>query len=115
MIVNQKHFTDLKFVFLAFVFAALPVTGLAASVYFDSDSQNVNFGDIFVVEAKISSPDEPINVVDGMILFDPNILAVKELSTGASVLNVWAEQPVFSNETGRINFVGGALDGFRGE
>ena len=93
----------------------LPKTIFAASVYFTSNSQNIYPDDVFVVDAKISSPTELINVADGAFLFDQNILKVKELSTGGSVFSLWAQQPTFSNETGRISFIGGTHEGFQGE
>jgi len=47
-------------------------------------------------------------------LFDKDKLTVKELSTGGSVFSLWAQHPVFSNEEGKISFVGGAPEGFQG-
>lgn len=112
---KKKQFVNFVFILIALGFAIFPKTGLAASVNFTADSKSVYLGDVFIVEARISSPDEPINVADGAILFDRSILEVKELSTGASIFGLWAQPPVFSNETGRISFVGGSLDGFRGD
>ena len=101
--------------FLAFGLAIFPETLFAASAYLNSNSQNVYPGDVFVVEVRISSPDELINVVDGTLFFDSKKATVKELSTGGSVFSLWAEQPSFSNSKGTVRFVGGVPDGFKKE
>lgn len=87
----------------------------AAEIYFADRAGPAHVGDIFVVEAKISSLAELINVADGAILFDKNSLEAKELSAGGSIFSLWAQQPDFSNETGRISFIGGTPESFQGE
>ncbi len=104
----------LLFAFGIFVF---PKVIFAATIYFSSGSQNIYDGDTFIIEARISSPDKLINVIDGTFLFDRDNdkMTVKELSTGGSIFPLWAQEPVFSNTDGRISFVGGTPDGFQGE
>ncbi len=108
----QESVASILFIFS---FILLPVTVKAANIYFFSESQDIYQGDTFVVETRISSPDKSINAVEGSLLFDNNGLEVKELSTGGSLFSLWLEQPVFSNEEGRISFVGGVPGGFQGK
>ncbi len=104
-----------KLLLFAFGFFLLPKIIFAATLYFTSNSQNIYNGDTFIIEARISSPDKLINVIDGTFLFDRDKMTVKELSTGGSIFPLWAQEPVFSNTDGKISFVGGAPDGFQGE
>ena len=102
-------------IIFSFLFFILNFSAVnAAEVYFSSRAEETRVGDVFVVEAKISSP-ELINVADGSILFDKEKLEVRELSTGGSIFSLWASGPSFSNADGRINFVGGTPGGFQGD
>ena len=109
---EYKKITIGVLIFLVFGLTIFPETLFAASVYLNSNSKNVYPGDVFVVEARISSPDELINVVDGTLLFDRSKATVKELSTGGSAFTLWAEQPSFSNDNGTVRFIGGVPEGF---
>ena len=64
MIINKKQSVNFTYALFLFGLAVFPSSSFAASVYFTSNSQNIYPGDIFVVEAKISSPNELINVAD---------------------------------------------------
>ena len=86
----------------------------AAEVYFAPHTERIYVDDTFVIETKISSPYELINVADGAFLFDKNILEVQEISKGGSVFSLWASEPSFSNIEGSVSFVGGVPEGFQG-
>jgi len=111
----KKEIIYFTFVLCALSFFVFPITTFAQSVYLTQPDQSIYQDDTFVVEVKISSFDKHINVVDGVLSFDPNIITVKELSTGDSIFSLWAEEPTFSNIDGTISFVGGAPEGFNGE
>ena len=87
----------------------------ATTVYFNLENPVIHEGDTFLADLKISTPDKPINVVDGTILYDSNKLEIKEVSTGNSLFALWPKPPVFSNKKGILNFVGGTSDGFQGK
>lgn len=111
---NILHFA-LLFCVLSFTFFIFAVkTANAASIYFTSSSQNFYTDDTFIVEARMESFEDEINVIDGSFSFNADVLRIKELSTGGSVFSLWAEQPSFSNEEGIVRFVGGVPDGFQG-
>lgn len=105
----------LVFIIVLFGFVLFPFVTQAATVYFTSDSENIYQDDTFIVKLKIASPDEFINAVEGVLLFDKDKLEVKELSSGGSLFNLWLQPPIFSNQEGKISFVGGTPDGFQGE
>ncbi len=99
---------------LSFFFLPLTVQA-ATTVYFDSGDPIIYKGDTFVVNLKISTPDKSINVIDGTLIYDKNKLAIKEVSTGGSLLTLWPKPPDFSGDKGHLSFVGGAPGGFQGE
>jgi len=113
---NEKKYLIAGAAIFAIGFFFLPVAVKAATtVYFDLEKPVIYEGDIFLVNLRISSPDKPINVVDGTILYDNNNLEIKEVSIGNSLFALWPKPPVFSNNKGTLSFVGGAPDGFQGE
>lgn len=87
----------------------------AAEVYLSTHGQDIYIDDVFIVDARISSPDTLINVADGSIVYDQEKLEVRELSTGGSAFSLWASGPSFSNLDGKVRFVGGTPKGFQGD
>ena len=59
---------------ILFGFILSPTLAKAATVYFSPNSDNISQDDVFIVEARISSPEEAINVAEGTIKFDNNKL-----------------------------------------
>jgi len=117
---RNKNFNVKKYFIISIMFTAgffiLPVGVKAAtSIYFDVEKPAVYKGDTFIANLKISSPDEPINVIDGTILYDSNKLEIKDIGTGGSVLTLWPEPPTFTNSKGTMSFVGGVTSGFQGD
>lgn len=51
----------------------------------------------------------PINAVGGTIVFPKEFLAVDTFSRESSIIDLWAEEPAFSNETGTLHFSGGII------
>lgn len=97
------------------VIVFLPKLVMASSVYLDATSENVNQGDVFLVTLKVSTQNKTINAVEGTIAFDSDKLAIKEVSTGGSIFSLWPVPATFSNEAGKLNFVGGAVRGYKGD
>jgi len=108
---------NINYTLLLFLFGLIlfPKFIFAASVYFTSTSQNIYPGDIFIVDAHISSADQEINVADGAFSFNPQFAEITELSTGGSIFSIWAQQPTFSNTKGEVSFAGGTPEGFSQE
>lgn len=120
MLKMSKNFNEKKYLIFGAIFAIgfffLPVAVKAATtLYFDLEKPVIYEGDTFLIDLEISTPDKPINVVDGTILYDNSKLEIKEVSTGNSLLALWPKPPAFSNNKGTLSFVGGVLDGFQGE
>jgi hypothetical protein len=108
----KKLITLICFSVTAFIFSFGDAK--AASLYFSSNSSDIRKNDTFVVDLKLSSPDQKVNVADGSISFDQDVIQVEGISTGGSIFSLWTRPPVFSNANGMIIFTGGVPNGFKG-
>lgn len=70
---------------------------------------------MFTVEIVVESK-EPVNVFNGELRFDNEILEVESIDYNTSIADLWAEKPWFENGEGTLNFTGGSTDegGFLG-
>jgi hypothetical protein len=103
-----------------FVFAlfscAYAVTSLAhaATLYMDPAETHAYRADTFTVAVRIDTDvDECINTVDGVITYDPSVIAV-DVSRGDSILSLWVEDPKIDQQNRRITFAGGIPNGYCG-
>ncbi len=90
-----------------------PLVSSAASLGFVLPVQKVFTDDVFVAELRLVAGREQINAIDGELLFDAEVVNVKEISTGGSIFTIWARTPVFSNASGKIIFAGGTPNGIK--
>lgn len=51
----------------------------------------------------------PVNALGGTVLFPPKLLSIESIARSASVVDLWSEEPSFSNETGTLSLSGGVL------
>ena len=51
-----------------------------------------------------------INAAGGTITFDPAILHADSVTRTSSIIDLWSEEPVLSNESGTIHFSGGIIN-----
>lgn len=91
-----------------------PQVSNAAVLFLSPSSGNYSSGDQITVYARINTEGSSINAVDGTIGFDSNLLEVNKISKG-SAINLWVQEPSYSNKTGSVNFGGVVLNpGFSG-
>ncbi|MES3006027.1 MAG: cohesin domain-containing protein [Patescibacteria group bacterium] len=72
------------------LFIATPI--FAAEIRLDAHKSEVSSGDQFSIDVIIHS-DEPLNAVEGRLVFPTEQLVIKEIHEGNSVLNFWLEKP----------------------
>jgi hypothetical protein len=97
--------------------ALAPYTAFAASLYFSPAAKTVSVGDNFTVSVDVSSADRAMNAASGDISFPSAKLRVLSVSNADSAMNLWVQNPSFSNAAsgGDINFAGVVLNpGFTG-
>jgi hypothetical protein len=87
----------------------------AAVLYFESQKENYHEEDVFIIKILINTEGECVNAVDSKLIFNPEILEIKDFSKGNSIISLWLKDPVFSNEEGSISFTGGIPGGYCGK
>lgn len=93
----------------------IPFPVLAASLSLSPESGVFNAGSTFTVSVKVATPDKPMNAVSGIISFPNDILQVVSVSKIDSIINLWVQEPSYSNFDGTVNLEGVALNpGFSG-
>lgn len=113
MIKTSKIITAFIFT-AAFIAMAMPGTTQAAELYFKSEKDNFTIGDNFAVNVKINS-ETGINAAQATIEFPKNVLEITSVDKTGSIFEFWLREPDFSNDTGRLVFIGGSSKEFKGE
>jgi len=65
----------------------------AAQLNFVSQTQEINVGQQFQVNVILNTEGEQINAVEGKIVFPEDLLDLKEVRDGNSIVNFWIERP----------------------
>jgi len=100
---------------LVIVSLTLPISVFAASLYLSPATGSYNIGQTFSVGVYVSSIDQAMNAVSGVISFPSDKLEAISLSKSGSIITLWVQEPTFSNTLGTINFEGIVLNpGFTG-
>jgi len=96
-------------------FILLPTVVFGAILYLEPAEGQHYLEDVFVTEIKINSEGEEINTIKVDLTFSQELLDAVDFSKGNSILTLWPEGPSFSNQTGKIYFVGGIPSGYSGK
>ncbi len=86
----------------------------AATLKISPDTGVYTVGGTFNATVVVNTQGKPINAADAQITFNPKELAVQSVSRGASIFNLWTQEPTFSNSAGSISFSGGSPSGYTG-
>jgi len=105
-------------IFAFFIITVIPAFG--AEISFDAKTTQIRIGEQFKVDLVIDTEQKSINAFEGKIIFPNNLIDIKEVSDGNSIVNFWIERPRGSQETGgnkqgEIIFSGITPGGFNGE
>ena len=95
-------------VFLFALFAASSVS--AASLYFSPSAGSYTTGQTVTVTVYTGSQGTAMNAVSGVISFPADTVEVLSLSKTGSIVDLWVQEPSFSNSSGVISFEGIALN-----
>ncbi len=98
---------------VSFLFFNVACT-LAAEVSVKSSNSEVKKGDVFMASIFLSTATgESINAVEGKIIFPSDILSLKKVSDGSTIMNFWTERPHQVNP-GEVGFGGLIPGGYQG-
>lgn len=85
-------------------------TTYSANLIISPSSVNTKVGKTFSVDLMVSNNIDAINAASADITFPKDSLQVTSVSKKSSFINLWAEEPTFSNEKGTISLEGVALN-----
>jgi len=74
-------------------------------------TEKVYVGETLSATLILDTPDKPVNVIGAKIAFPTDKMEVISLSKVDSIINLWVEEPAYSNATGTITFAGGTYPG----
>lgn len=106
--------SKLKILFLlvtSYLLLVTPVFGdssqLGASMYIAPLSENPKASNNFTATLKVDSLAQPVNAIRGILAFNKDKIEIINVSKIGSILNLWVEEPSFSNINGTLKFQGG--------
>lgn len=87
-----------------------------ADMFITPTGGTVLVGETFEVQINVRSKT-PVNVFQGQLEFNSDVLTIKSINYNTSIADLWAEEPWFSNGDGTLAFIGGTTipGGFTGE
>jgi len=98
------------FLFITMViFGNIPPVKAAenASLYLSPSSGSFLVGSTFDVSIIINTAGNSVNLIEAELSFPRDKIQIINPSIGKSLVEVWATPPTFSNQEGRVYFVGG--------
>ena len=101
------------FALLFSVGLALPLVGQAAKLEIISPVEDFGLDKEFQVEVMLDTEGQSINAIEGKILFPLNLLELREIKDGDSIVNFWLERPSVKMEN-LVIFSGVIPGGFEG-
>jgi hypothetical protein len=111
---SLKKYTISLFTFIL-VALVLPLGFVsAASIGFSPASGSYNVGDTINVKVYIGSDSKSVNAVSADIKYSSDVLSLSSISKTGSIVNLWAQEPSFSNFDGTASFEGVILNGYTG-
>ncbi|HXF44025.1 MAG TPA: cohesin domain-containing protein, partial [Candidatus Paceibacterota bacterium] len=104
---RRKAKNILVLLFAAIIFLFVGIRGVeAATLYFSPSSGSHALGQNFSVGVYVSSADQAMNAVSGVVKFPQDKLKITSVSKTGSIITLWVQEPVFSNDAGTVNFEG---------
>lgn len=85
----------------------------AAEVRIDSENREVGIGQQFQIDFVVNTEGESVNAFSGKIVFPGDLLEVKNIIDGNSIINLWIEKPFLGSKS-HILYSGITPGGFRG-
>ncbi len=113
---NTKNSCPFVFCFVLFsvFFALLPSISQAAELKLSSPIHELSVNQQFQVDLVLDTEKEEINAVEGKVIFPENLLELKEIRDGNSIINFWIERPKVKSGN-QIAFSGIIPGGYTGK
>lgn len=102
-------------IFSCFNVFLTPASASGASMQLSPASGSYAVGSTFTVNIYVSSADQAINAVSGVVGYPVANLRAIGLDKSGSKINLWVQEPSYSNANGRVSFEGLVLNpGYQG-
>ena len=85
----------------------------AAKLYLAPLNQIIYQDNSFIVEVKLDTEGEEINIVEANLTYSSDLLEVIDISKGNSILTLWLKEPAVQQKS--VFLIGGIPNGFQGE
>src|SRR5437016_5356234 len=89
-----------------------PALASAATIEIAHTAAPIGVGDSFVATITLDAKDENINALEGDIVYPSDLLAVREIRDGNSIVNLWITRPIATSVA--IHFAGITPGGYSG-
>lgn len=110
---TQQSYMLKKILFVGMLFSIYIFTyknTLAAELSFGDVPPNISSQESFYIDVVLDTKGENVNAIEGTILFPDDLLEVKEIYNGRSVVTSWVKQPKVEGSS--ISFAGIMAGGF---
>ncbi len=101
------------YVMVLAILALMPSTVMGAEIFFNVNAPDLKTNQLFTVDVFVNSSQVSINALQGTMLFPSELVTVRELNYGGSVINFWLEKPTVSH--GAVTFSGIIPGGYKGK
>lgn len=109
----MRQIMKLRVVVFTAIFLFSAPTVFAAGVFFEVKNTDIRVEDSFESGFFLNTNNDDINAIEGRVVFPGNLLELKEIREGNSIVNLWIEQP--KNKNGEILFSGIVPGGYFGD
>ncbi|MDP3991263.1 MAG: cohesin domain-containing protein [Candidatus Nealsonbacteria bacterium] len=103
----KKQYTILIILILFFLTIVSEAKAAGASLFISPASESFEVGDTFQVSVNLDTGGIPINASQLTVYFPPEQLEILEIAKDNSIFTIWPQEPIFSNQTGKISLAGG--------
>ena len=81
--------------FLLSTFYLLSTGGTVSAAEFSltSENKNIQVGDHFEVELLLNTENDSINAMEGVVVFPQDMVVLKEIKSGNSIISFWSQSP----------------------
>lgn len=94
---------------------AVPRYTLASELGFTPPANALHAGESFTVNLWLNHSGEPVNAMEGTVVFDPRQIELKDVRDGNSIINFWVDKPVVEPTASRLKFAGIIPGGYEGK
>ncbi len=90
-----------KYLLLTSVIVAsflIVIPAFAAETFFGTKAQEIKANQLFEVGVFINTDNEDINAIEGKVIFPQDLLEIKKINDGNSIISFWIEKPKSASE-----------------